>query len=331
MMMRLNLVALLCLSVALISACGQIPATGTPVAPTATQSSPTAVPPTATAVAPTETTAGPTVTAAPTGAPATVTPGATPISKPTVAPRIVLTQVSVAETTPGVIHVAGKAQVFEAMLAVTLVDATDEVIAIGYARASMGAPEWGDFGIDFYYPPPATAQQVTLQAYEPSPKDGSPNSLVETDIVLRPAPELATWKTFDNPTYGFQVKYPTTWHVNQGSVMPAPPLATKLSTYEVRTPGQPLGDAEAEIWITVSDAPSVAEMDNLKAKGYKETAVVLGGRQGVRYTAAQPGHGVYDVVYTLSGPREYRIQLSAATHAFDSAFALVLATFSVVE
>jgi hypothetical protein len=75
----------------------------------------------------------------------------------------------------------------------------------------------------------------------------------------------------------------------------------------------------------------VAEMDYLEAKGYKETAVVVGGRQGVRYTAPEPGHGVYDVVYTLSGPREYRLQLSAATHNFDSIFTLVLATFGVAE
>ncbi len=329
MKMRLYLVALLCLSVSLVSSCGRTPATATPPAPTAVP--PTAIPATATALPPTATTAVVTVTPEPTGVPATATPEATPVSKPTVAPRIILSQVNVSEVTPGVVHVAGKAQVFEAMLAVALVDAADNVIAIGYARASMGAPEWGDFSIDFYYPPPAAAQKVTLQAYEPSPKDGSPNSLVETDIVLRPAPDLAGWQTFANPTYGFQVKYPPAWHLNQGSVMPAPPLATKLSTYETRTPGQPLGEDEAEIWITVADAPSLAEMEDLKARGYKETAVVLGGRQGVRYTATQPAHGAYDVVYTLSGPREYRIQLSAATHAFDPAFALVLATFNVSE
>jgi hypothetical protein len=172
---------------------------------------------------------------------------------------------------------------------------------------------------------------VTLQAYEPSPKDGSPNSLVERNIVLLPAPELASWKSFANPSYNSTVGYPATWYVNQGSVMPAPPVATKLSTYQVRTPGEPLGDDQAEIWITVSDVPSVAEMDDLRARGYKETAVVVGGRQGVRYTAAQPGHGVYEVVYTLSGPREYRLQLSAATHSFDSIFTLVLATFSIAE
>jgi hypothetical protein len=321
---RLCFVGLLSLTLALVSACSQRPSPTktTPVPPTATQPLPTTGP--ATAVAPT-------VTPAPTNAPATATPVSTPATKPTAEARIVLSEVSVAEASPGVLHVAGKAQVFEAMLAVALADANGQVIASGSAHASMGAPEWGDFAIDFYYPPPATAQQVTLQAYEPSPKDGSPNSLVERGVVLLPAPELASWKSFDNPTYHFSVRYPSTWYLNQGSMMPAPPLATKFSTYETRTPGQPLGDDQAEIWITVSDVPSVAEMDDLKARGYKETAVVVGGRLGVRYKAPQPGHGVYDVVYTLSGQGEYRLQLSAATHNFDSTFTLVLATFNVSE
>jgi len=332
------LFALLIVSVALVSACNTGPSAATPVPSTATTANPTALPATATAVPPTTGPVPPTatpesvtVTPAPTSAPATATPEGTPAAKPTVSPRIVLSQVTAAETSPGLLHVAGKAQVFEAMLAVSLVDAHDEVIATGFARASMGAPEWGDFAIDFFYAPPVTAQQVTLQAYEPSPKDGSPNSLVETPVVLVPAPELVTWQTFENPTYGFQLRYPPTWHVNQGSVMPAPPLATKLSTYQEQTPGQPLGEGEAEIWITVSDLPSVAEMEDLKARGYQETAVVVGGRQAVRYTAPQPGHGVYDVVFTASGKREYRIQLSAATHTFDATFRLLLAGLSIAE
>jgi len=328
------LVAVLCLSVALVSACGlkPDPAEATPVPPTPSPSL-TAPPATATLVAPTLTAVPPmpTATIPPTAAPVTATPESTPVAKPTPESRIVLTQVTAAENTPGVLHVVGKAQVFEAMLAVSLVDEHDEVIAIGYARTSRGAPEWGDFAIDFYYSPPATAQQVTLQAYEPSPKDGSPNSLVEMPVVLVPMPDLATRETFENDTYGFQVQYPASWHVNRGSVMPAPPRATKLSTYQEHTPGQPLGDDEAEIWITVSDMPSVAEMDDLKQRGYTETAVVIGGRQGVRYTAAQPGHGVYAVVYTLSGRGEYRIQLSAATRSFDSTFALLLASLSIAE
>jgi hypothetical protein len=339
---RLCLVALLSVSIGLFSACGLLPrgatAVPTPIPPTPTQSHPTAapaptteVPATATTVPAVVTPAAATATTEPTTAPATATPEGTPAPKPPPDVRIVLSEVSLTAASPGVVHVAGKAQVFEATLAVALVDASGQVIARGAAHASMGAPEWGDFAIDFYYPPPATAQQVTLQAYEPSPKDGSPNSLVEKTIVLQPVPDLASWKSFDNPTYHFTVGYPSDWYVNQGSVMPAPPRATKFSTYQVRAPGEPLGDDQAEIWITVSDVPSVAEMDNLKAKGYKETAVVVGGRQGVRYTAPQPGHGVSDVVYTLSGTHEYRLQLSAATHDFDSTFALVLATFSIAE
>lgn len=334
-MRRSYAIVLLIAFLVLMSACSLLtnvrPATPTAGQPTATPPKSTALPATATAAPPTATVSLATSTPVATEAPATATPPITPVAKPSPEPRIVLRQVSAAESMPGIVHVVGKAQVFEATLAVELLGPGGEVIARGVTMASTGAPEWGDFEIDFYYPPPANPVKATLRAYEPSPKDGSPNSLVEAPVVLAPAPDLVAWKTFSNPSYNFEVRYPPSWHVNQGSVVPAPPQGTKLSTYQVRTPGELLGEREAEIWITVSDLPSLAEMENLRQKGYKETSVVVGGRQAVRFTAAQPVHGVYDVVYTLSGKWQYRVQLSAATHDFDSTFALVLATFNVSE
>jgi len=326
-----TLVIPLACAAALACGCGLLPrgaATATP-APTATRPSPTAVPATATPIPPQPTVTNPPPPPTSPPEPITATPAATPGGKPTAAPRIILSEVSANAAVPGVLHVAGKAQVFEATLSIRLVDGSGEVIASGFAMASMGAPEWGDFSIDFFYPPPATATRVTVQAFEVSPKDGSPNSLVEASAVLVPAPELAGWQTFINDAYGFEVMFPATWSVNLGSVHPAPPLATKLSSYRERTPGEPLDAGQAEVWINVADAPSVAEMQLLEARGYQRNWLVVGGQQAVRYTAATPAHGVYDIVYTMSGQREYRMQLSAATHEFDALFALMLATFSV--
>ncbi|HNR97154.1 MAG TPA: Gmad2 immunoglobulin-like domain-containing protein [Anaerolineae bacterium] len=311
---------------AVIAACG--PSAATPP-PTASAPAPT-VPPTVVVATPTlpPPTALPSVTTPPD---ATVTPATTPEGKPTPVARITLSEVAPSESTPGVIRISGKAQVFEAMLVVELHGPQDEIIAKGYARASIGAPEWGDFSVDLFYTPPASPTRAILQAYEPSPKDGSPNSLVTAPVRLVPAPELARWQPFDNATFGFSVRYPTDWHLNQGSIMPAPPAATKLSTYQAQTPGQLPAEKDAEVWITVSDVPSLAEMENLARMGYRQATVVVGGHPGVRYTAPQPVFGVYDVVYTLSGRREYRIQLSANTHQYDATFNLILATFSTRE
>jgi hypothetical protein len=255
----------------------------------------------------------------------------TPAAKPTPEARIILSQVSPSELSPGVVRVAGKAQVFEAMLVVELVGPAGDILATGYVRTSAGAPEWGEFAVDLFYPPPAVPIQATLQAYEPSPKDGSPNSLVTAPVVLVAAPELDGWQTFTNATHGFALRYPPSWHLNQGSVMPAPPAATKLSTYQVQTPGQLPGEKDAEVWITVSDQPSVAEMESLAKMGYRQATVVVGGRPGIRYTAGQPFYGAYDVIYTISGRREYRIQLSSSGHEYDPLFNLLLATFSITE
>lgn len=239
-----------------------------------------------------------------------------------------LAEVVPSESTPGLVRISGRAQVFEAMLVVELHGPQEGTIAKGYVRTTAGAPEWGEFAVDLFYTPPTTSTQATIHAYEPSPKDGSPNSLVTAPVLLVPAPQLAQWQLFDNPTFAFSVRYPGDWHLNQGSMMPAPPTATKLTTYPAQTPGQLPAEQDAEVWITVSDQPSIAEMENLAKMGYRQATVVVGGRPGIRYTAPQPLFGVYDVVYTLSGRREYRIQLSAATHRFDATFNLLLSTFS---
>ena len=316
---------------ALTSACGLSTAapTATVPAPSSTVPAPT-VPPTTYASTATIAlaTAVPTATSSPD---ATATPPTTPEGKPPPASRIILSEVVPSALTPGVIRVSGKAQVFEAMLVVELHGPQDEIIAQGYARTTAGAPEWGDFAVDLFYTPPAAPTQASLHAYEPSPKDGSPNSLVSTPVMLASAPELTTWQPFDNLTFGFAVRFPADWHLNQGSMMPAPPAATKLTTYQVQTPGQLPAEQDAEVWITVSDLPSVSEMENLAKMGYRQATVVVGGHPGIRFTAPEPLFGVYDVVYTLSGRREYRIQLSAATRQYDATFNLILATFSTFD
>jgi hypothetical protein len=333
-MKLLRLAAFVLLAATLAVACAHWPLpksmpTATPtLVPTTT---PTVAPPTA---PPTSTpTAKPTVvpTATPTVIPPTKTPGRTPTAQPTAEPRIILTEVRAQASTPGAIHVAGRARVFEGTVSLQLKDAAGKIIVRGAAQATMGAPEWGDFAADVFFPPPATPQQGTLEIFETSMKDGSPLGLVTMPVVLQPAPDLVKWKTFTNTAYSFQVKYPPTWYVNQGSFFPPPPATTKFSTYQVPPATRVLSSKDAEVWISVSDTPSLAEMQDLEKKGYQKTSVVFDSRLAVRYTDKAPHHGIYDVVYTIGGPHEFRLHLSAATHDFDALFVLFLATFNVTE
>jgi hypothetical protein len=265
----------------------------------------------------------------PTARPTSTLPVSTPTAKPTEEPRIVLTEVSAKTSTPGTIHVAGRARVFEATVSLQLKDSSGKIIVRGAAQATMGAPEWGDFAADVFFPPPAAPQQGTLEIFETSMKDGSPLGMVAVPVVLQPAPDLAKWKTFTNTAYNFQIKYPPTWYVNQGSFGPPPPATTKFSTYQVPPAMRVLGSKDAEVWISIADTPSLAEMQDLEKKGYQKTSVVFDSRMAVRYTDKSPHHGIYDVIYTIGGQHEFRIHLSAATQDFDALFALFLATFNV--
>lgn len=248
---------------------------------------------------------------------------------PTPEPHIILSTVSSQADTPGLLHVAGRAQVFEATLSLRLRTVDGKLIASGVTRVSRGAPDWGELAVDIVYPPPAQEQRAVLEAFEESMKDGSEQNLVSMAVILHPAPELAQWKAYTNPVFSFQVCYPPTWFLNQGTFGPPPPDTTKFSTYSATAEVKTLGTGDAEVWIGASDTPSLAEMQDLEAKGYQKRLLVVAGRSAVRYTDSSPHHGIYDVVYTVSGTREYRIHLSAASHAFDATFNLLLSTLTL--
>lgn len=295
-------------------------------APTAT---PTRVPPTAApsrTPSPTPTLAPVTSTPLPMATP-TAAPTPLPVASPTEQPHIILTQVSAQTDTPGMLQVAGRAQVFEATVSLRLRSLDGRIIVQGVTMASGGAPAWGEFSVDVAYPPPLQDEPAALEVYEESPRDGSAQSLVSTAVTLRSAPELSQWQTFVNPTYRFRLRFPPTWQLNQGASAPPPPATTRFSTYKAGEV-QSLRIQDAEVWVRVSDTPSIAEMEDLEGKGYVKRNLILDGRAAVRYTDRTPHHGVYDVVYTLTGPGEYRIHLSAASHAFDALFALMLSSFA---
>lgn len=288
---------------------------------------PSSVPGTATAL-PTFTVTTPVATL--TTLPSTATPLPLPTVMATPAERIVLMTVGAQSDVPGLLHVAGRAQVFEASVTLRLRRADGQVITQGMVHASQGAPEWGDFAVDILYPPSTQDQPVTLEAFEESPRDGSPQSLVSAPVILQAEPELVTWSLYVNPELQYQVRYPANWFVNQGNSDSSPPRTAKFSTYQaegIKT----LEPQDAELWISHADTPSLAEMQDLESKGYQKRYLILSGRGAVRYTDRNPHFGVYDVVYTLSGAGEYRVYLSAMTHDFDSIFVRILSTLQLPQ
>jgi len=145
-----------------------------------------------------------------------------------------------------------------------------------------------------------------------------------------PSPQ-AEWDTYVNAAYGWSMRYPAGWHVNQGDLGPLPaPITTKFSTYAASS-GQKvaLTAADAEVWVTVTDAALAAAAAATFGQSYAERKIEVAGLPATRYTAMQPAFGLYDAVILVAGERTYRIYLSASTHAFDAQFQSMLDSFAL--
>ncbi len=69
--------------------------------------------------------------------------------------------------------VKGSARVFEGTVHVRLVDKDGHKLAEGWATATKGAPERGDFELRLKFEPPPAADQGYLEVFEKSARDGS--------------------------------------------------------------------------------------------------------------------------------------------------------------
>ncbi|MEA2606626.1 MAG: hypothetical protein QOI00_1383 [Chloroflexota bacterium] len=82
-------------------------------------------------------------------------------------------------------HVTGSADVFEATFRVSILDASGTVVADTQVMASCGTGCRGTFDTMILYPI-AKAQYGTLRVYNPSAKDGTPESIREYRVWLTP-------------------------------------------------------------------------------------------------------------------------------------------------
>lgn len=76
--------------------------------------------------------------------------------------------------------VSGQARVFEGTLNYAVVRQNREVLD-GFATASMGAPEWGDFSFSFTLETPSEEKSL-LRLFEVSAKDGSRSHILEIPL-----------------------------------------------------------------------------------------------------------------------------------------------------
>lgn len=101
-------------------------------------------------------------------------------------PPIVLYEPAPHTTVSGSVLVRGTARVFENQFVVQLVGASGNVLAqeSAYAHAP-DVGQYGDFAVTLAVPPSASGT-LSVRAFDPSPKDGSPLGLVQVPLTATP-------------------------------------------------------------------------------------------------------------------------------------------------
>jgi hypothetical protein len=104
--------------------------------------------------------------------------------------RSVSDRIAVYQPRPGAevsrdLQLTGAARVFEASVSWRLKDSTGREVASGHFLASLGSsPVWGTFDTRIAIPP-SVSGNVTLELFEASARDGSPQGIVQVPLTVR--------------------------------------------------------------------------------------------------------------------------------------------------
>ena len=86
---------------------------------------------------------------------------------------------------PDGMRVAGRANVFEAQFRIALIASNGRVPIDRPVQATAGSGTWGTFSVAMDYAV-TKAQWGTLRVFDPSERDGQPESVREYPVYLRP-------------------------------------------------------------------------------------------------------------------------------------------------
>lgn len=118
--------------------------------------------------------------------PAPATPTQTPTPSVAASENIRVTSPETGEKVSSTWVVEGEARVFEATVGLRVLDAGGNELLTTFATASGGAPEWGRFTKRMNLPSGTLAQDITLQVFWSSPRDGSDQDLVAIKLEFEP-------------------------------------------------------------------------------------------------------------------------------------------------
>jgi hypothetical protein len=100
-------------------------------------------------------------------------------------PPILVVSPQIGDQVSGTITIAGTADVFEAVVSISILDAQGDEIASTTTMATCGTGCRGDYSASVAYTLDTT-QHGTVRVYEASAKDGTPINVVDIPVVLLP-------------------------------------------------------------------------------------------------------------------------------------------------
>jgi len=138
--------------------------------------------------------------------------------------------------------------------------------------------------------------------------------------------ETADWKTYRNDRYGYEVKYPNNWKVQEGGAPRSPTFSYHWNE-----------NIYCQFDIVVTPVDYGGEIAWYKENDYKETKYGIGGISAIRFNKSQVGKNSepLDAIFFDKNSNYYRISLRTSTNKYEvgcnDVFNQILSTFKFIE
>jgi hypothetical protein len=141
---------------------------------------------------------------------------------------------------------------------------------------------------------------------------------------------ISDWQTYVNPKYGYTIRFPSGWYLNQGEFAPPPPETVRLSTFQIPKPVVLTQYAEMTIG-TIAD--ETMETNDLISKGFIKKEITIDGIKAIKLTSPLTVEkGLYSAVYFSNDGINYNLKLSSTTKGqskYYQTFELMLTTIKL--